>query len=227
MSLAFVEAGTPVTASGGSAITVTFGQTTQAGNWLILWVVGRAGATAPTTPTGWSILGQVTSATGTGCSATIFSKIAAGGDASPVIAASGSITWEGMNVEFAGGGPTITVDQTGSATGTTSPLVATAAAVDTNSADAVFTCSVITHSAATAATVSDALNNGVLIDNTNTTVSAVLQYGFGYSLATTAQPAADANTWTFTTTPVAGATLIVSAVVPRPPFIPRRMPLGV
>lgn len=184
------SAGTQVVGASGAAVsTEAYGQTPTAGHLLICFVAGAGVATSPTTPAGWSI-GK--NGTGNSTAATIFYKIAAGSDAVPTIAALTSQIWSVQLCEFSGNSG-VPLDQTGTATGTSSPVQATAGGVDAAIGDLLlFVGSELTSTSVTRTLTNTLTNASATVTGNNSATSATSHYTFGYGV-TTANSVADAD----------------------------------
>lgn len=182
------------------------GESRTAGNLLICWVNFTVHSAQPTISSGWSTAATITFGTPMFGGATVFYKVATGGDAAPTltVGASGQVL-NGQLGEFSpGGSGTISIDQTGTSTGTTSPLVTTAGGVDVAIGELVVWATSIAYSAAATKTISSSLNNGTAVDLNDSATSTASHYANGYAI-TTAHSSADAETGTFTTTSIQGA----------------------
>lgn len=222
------SAGSQVVGASGAAVsTETYGQTPTANNLLVCFVGGAGVATAPTTPAGWSV---GTAETGNSTSATIFYKIAAGGDGVPTIAALTSQIWSVQLCEFSGNATTSPLDQTGGGTGTSSPVVATAGAVDAALGELMcFVGSELTSTSVTR-TLTSTLNNGMSANVTgnNSATSATTHYSFGYGI-TTGNASADSDSMALSSTSKeTGFSVAVASFkllpLPPPPVYIRKIP---
>lgn len=215
--------------SSGGAITPAWGtnEGRQVGNLLVMWLLGTGTATLPTVPSGWTSAIQVA---GTSCSASIFYKIAAGNDGQPTVAAVTSTVLTGTLAEFQGNLITASpVDQTASATGTTSPLAATAASDDQATGELVVgAASVLLSTAGTMATLSEGWNTGAAVSvHNNSGTSTVNHYDMRYCF-TIKHSTADSDSFSYTTTNVTGAAVVMASflLAPYPTGVLNRMPLG-
>jgi len=198
------------TGAAGAAVTPAWGtgQNRTANNTLICCVAVTGTATLPATPSGWGVMRQNA---GTSCSATIFSKLAAGADAAPTIAAitSGTINaqlgeYSGLLQQQASG------DQSAAAQGTSTPIVATCGAVDAAVGELVVGCGVAINSSARANTMSHTINNCAGdVETSNGATSTVSHYCFTQG-ATTSRAAATSDSFAFQTTQLTGATVVVA-----------------
>ena len=174
------------------------GESRTAGNLLICFIGVTGTATLPVTPSGWTIAKQIA---GTSCSATIYYKIAAGSDTAPTIAAvvGGVIAYQ--LAEFSGNATTSPLDQTGSATGTSSPITATQGAVDTAVGELLLTCGSDFRSTGRAPNDTWTSNNATITQaGSNNGTTSTTHYSFGYSLATTSKASADTAVMTLSVT---------------------------
>ena len=196
--------------SSGAAVTPAWGtgESRTANNLLILWVDGQGSATLPSAPANWSIGIQKA---GTSCSASVFYKVAAGGDAAPTVGAVTSTVLTAQLAEFSGNATSSPLDKTGTAAGTTSTQVATAGAADTAGGELVVYATGALYSLAATKTLSNSLNNGATAHNTtNNSTSTVNHYDLGYGI-TTGNSAADADTFSFTTQRITGAVVALAS----------------
>src|SRR5262245_35490179 len=108
------------TAGGSASPAWGTGENRTAGNLLVLYVGVNKSATLPSTPQGWNVAAQVA---GTSTSATIFVKAAEGSDAAPSISGITSAFISAQLAEFSGAIPV--QHQSGTNTGTASPVTAT------------------------------------------------------------------------------------------------------
>lgn len=176
--------------SGGSlgALPWGSGESRTANNLLICTISVTGSATLPTTPTGWSIAKQVA---GTSCSATIYYKIATGSDGAPTFPGITSAIISGQLSEWMGNKQSSPLDQSGSATGTSSPITATAAGANTKQTDLIMMAGADRRSTARASNDTWTSNDGTVIaGGNNNGTSSTDHYSFGYiqnPTATTAQ----------------------------------------
>jgi hypothetical protein len=174
-----------------TAVTPAYGtgETRVAGNLLILYCTITGSATLPTTPSGWSIAKQVA---GTSCSATVYYKVAAGNDAAPTIALVTGGYIVGQLAEFSGVAATTPLDQSGSATGTTSPVTATFAGADTTAGELIVACGADLRSVARASNDTWTGNHCTFIlGGSNNGVSNLRHYSDAYAVATSSNAGAD------------------------------------
>src|SRR5215469_3058491 len=199
------------TGAAGAAVTPAWGtgQNRTANNQLVCCVAVTGTATLPATPSGWGVARQNA---GTSCSATIFSKLAAGADAAPTIAAITSGTINAQLAEYSGLVVSGTVEQTAAAQGTTSPIVASPGIADTNPGNLMVACGVALHSSArTNPAFAHTFNNGATAVSTNNNGTSVAShYNFGQGF-TTNNGAADSDSMAFTTTQLTGATVVLAS----------------
>jgi hypothetical protein len=192
-----------VGAAVNTAVTPAWGtsENRTANNLLICWVAGSQAATFPTTPSGWSIGVQ---RAGTSCSSTVYYKVATGADAAPTIAAVSATLWSVQLGEFSGGPSLTPTDQSAGNSGTSSPLVATAGAVDRGTGDLLIGCAGLTYGSSRAPTLTPTFNNATATAVNDGATSRTNHYGFAYGVGTT-NASADTFTLTYTTTQVTGA----------------------
>jgi hypothetical protein len=132
------------------------GASRTAGNLLLCSMCGFAAATLPTPPAGWSTAAQFS---GGICSASLFYKVATGGDAAPTVTGVSGASLTGQLLEFTrtGAAP---LDQAGTGAAVTSPIVATAGSADAAAGDLLFTVGALKYSAANANSQTVTFNNG-------------------------------------------------------------------
>ena len=207
MAIALVGTiGAVSTGASGAAVTPSWGtsETRVAGHLLLCWVGGEGAATLPTTPGGWTVAAQKA---GTSSSATLFSKIATGSDSAPTIALATSVIWNVQLAEYSGNDNSATPDKSATASGTTSPIVATDGSADSNPGNLVVGVAEIFYSAAASKTLTHTLNNGATPTATdNHATSTANHYSFCYGL-TTGNSSASSDSFAFTTTNITGAAL--------------------
>jgi hypothetical protein len=200
--MAYALVGTIGTASQGAAsaaVTPAFGtgESRVLGNLLICFVAISGVATLPTTPSGWSIGKQQA---GTSCSATIYYRLAAGADTAPTIAAITSGVIAAQLAEFSGNLAASPLDQTGSASGTGSPLTGTFAAVDALSGELIVMTGADLRSIARASNDTWTSNNATITAaGNNNGATSTNHYSNGYGV-TTAKASADTAVMTLSTT---------------------------
>lgn len=173
--------GTAVQGTSGNSVSPSFGasENRTAGNLLILFCTVTGTATLPTTPTGWIVGKQVA---GTSCSATIFFKPAEGSDSAPTVAGITSGLIAAQLAEYSGV-VSGTVNQSGSATATTSPVTATNAGADTVTASLQLTAGADRRSVARASNdtwTGNHVTTFTAAGNNNGT-SSTDHYSFAYS----------------------------------------------
>lgn len=190
--------------SGGSCSPV-YPQTPTANNLLEMRVAVAGSATLPGAPTGWSAGIQKA---GTSCSASSFFKVAAGGDASPTIAAITSGVISAQICEWSGNATSSPKDQTGSAAGTTATLTVTAGAADAASGELAICVNSAFYSTAATKTLSDSLNNGTVTSTQNNATSTADHYCFSDAI-TTSNASADSNTASQTTNRLTGGAAVL------------------
>lgn len=195
----------------GASVTPAWGtgENRTANNLLVCWVAGTGSATLPSAPVGWSVAKQVA---GTSCSASIFYKIAAGSDVAPTVAAVTGAVLSAQLAEYSGNNTSSPLDQTGSATGTTSPQIATAGTFDAKVGELVLGASAVFYSR-NVANVSGAstLNNGATATDTqNNSTSAPDHFDFTYGI-TTGNVFADSDSYAFTATHITGVAVVLAS----------------
>ena len=174
--------GTPSQVAVNTAITPAYGQTPTANNLLILWVGGRGANANPATPTGWSPGSQFLDAAHT-LTATVFYKIAAGGDPPPTIAATASMIWSAQLGEFSGA-PATPLDQSAGAFKSVTPGVLAAPATDALPGELVIYGGSLGSFVQTQTCASTG-HNFTANDTTNNSTSTAAHYIFGYGITTT------------------------------------------
>lgn len=213
MSYALVGShGAVATAVVGATCSPAWGasESRTAGNLLLLWSSVLAVSTFTATPSGWSVAKQIA---GTSVSQSLYYKIAAGGDAAPVLAGVTSGRQRAMLAEFSGNAASSPLDQVGSAVTTTTSMTATAGAVDAAAAELVIYGSVAVTTSGVARTLTDTLNNGATATNLATVNGTLVtdHYSFGYGI-TTGDSAADHDAWTISSaTGLTGAALAIAS----------------
>jgi hypothetical protein len=170
-----------------------------ANNLLICFVTITNSTTIPSTPTGWSLAKSVA---GTSCAAVIFYLIATGGDAAPTIFGDlGNSYTAAQLAEFSGNATSSPLDQTGSATGTTSPITATNGAADAATGELLIMTGADRRSLVQSPNDTWTSNNGtVTAAGNNNGSSAADHYSMGYILGTTANASADTSVMTLSNT---------------------------
>lgn len=184
----------------GAAVSPAWGasETRALNNLLVLWVAGSNTATLPAAPAGWTSVRHVgVSTTG---SASLFAKIATGGDAAPTVAIVASTVLSAQLAEFSGLDLVVTGDQNGSNTGTTSPVTATAnnpGGGDVAAGELVVYAGLAhtTNSPAMGSIVATLNNGATAHDTTNAGTSTLGHFNFGYGF--TASKGSDTYTLTF------------------------------
>jgi hypothetical protein len=214
--MAYALVGTIGVVSSGTSFTPTWGtgETRTADNLLICFASIPSSQFPPTTPSGWLIAKQLA---GTSCNATIYYRIATGGDAGPII--SSTIATFAQLAEFSGNATSSPLDQSGSAAGTSSPLTATNSAIDTASAELIVMAGVDFRSTARSPNDTWTSNNATIVQaGNNNAVSSTNHYSFGYSLATTSNAAADTAIMTCSvTTSITGLAIVAATFRLLPP----------
>ena len=209
MAISLVGAlGAVSTGASGAAVTPAWGtgETRLTGNLLVLHVAATGSASLPPAPSGWSIAIQ---RAGTSCSASVFFRIALGGDGAPTVAALSGGTINARLSEYTGNDPSSgsVLGANGASSGTGSPQSATNYAVDAALGGLMVSAlALIRSSAATLALNTATYNNATATYTSNAAVSTVSHYGFGYG-TTTANAAADSDSEAFTATSITGAAL--------------------
>lgn len=206
-------------ASAGAAPAPAFGtgEGRAAKNLLIAWAIAFGTTTLPSISTaGWNTaVSHTNGATTGGCTGAIFWRLAVGSDSAPTFNAISGVTQRAQLAEFTGtqngGTPT---DEPGNNGGTTSPLVATAAAADAFVGDLVIYLGNAFHSATQTAAVGSSLNNGATATDTfASSGSASDETVFGYGVPTS-RAAANAFTFTFVNSRVNSAVAILASFRP-------------
>ena|SRR5215468_4804285 len=220
--MAYALVGTPAAAtqgSSGASVTPTWGTglNRTAPNLLSCFVSVQGSATLPTTPSGWSIAKQIA---GTSCSATIYYKIAAGSDTAPTINAITSGVIAAQLMEFSGNATTSPLDQTGTATGTTSPITSTQSVADVQSGELLLMCGSDFRSTARSPNDTWTSNNGtVTAGGNNNGTSSVNHYSFGYILGTTSNASGDTAIMTLSVTTSITGLAVASSSFLLPPIV--------
>jgi hypothetical protein len=179
-----------------------------ADNLLICWVSGWSSATFPTTPSGWNIAIQKA---GTSCSATVYWRIATGGDAAPSIAAAASTAWGAQLGEFSGNTAASPVDQTANAAGTTSPLSANAAASDVAVGELLVAAAAMWYSSAATKTTAHTLSTvGSTNSNSNDGIATTWHWNFAWA-TTTSNSGADQDSFAYTITKITGTAVVLAS----------------
>ena len=202
--------GTVSVGAAGAAVTPAWGasESRTANNLLILQVAGDGSTTLPAAPAGWSIAKQVA---GGSNSSSIFYKIAAGSDAAPTVAGISSDVLSCRLAEFSGNATTSPVDQTGSATATSTPQTPTCGAVDAAAGELVLVTGNARYSLAATKTLSNTLNNGATSNNANNnSTSTVSHYDMCWGI-TTGNSAADASTFAFTSNRISAVAVVIAS----------------
>ena len=223
------SAGAVSVGASGAAVTPAYGQTPTANNLLVCCVGSAGSVTLPAAPSGWSLAVQIA---GNSAGASIFYKVAAGGDAAPTIAAITSTEIAARLSEYSGGATLSPLDQTGSASGA-GTIVATAGAPDAAIGELLIYCGMaFWNTSSTARRLTSTLTNATATgDASNTTSGTDYNYDFGYGI-TTAHTVADADSMAASTgTHLSGDAVVIAsfqlaAVAAAVPLGPRRMPLG-
>lgn len=166
--------------------TPAFGQATTAGNLLIAWVAVNSVSAASLTGTGWTQAVEVVS--GSSHLAAVWYRANCGAsESAPTFS-----NWTfGMLGEFSGGATSSPVDQTGSNSGASSPVVAACSLADTASGELFVSADWIGLSKSGTQTSSDTYNNATPSGNANNdATSTTSHYRFAYGI-TTANASAD------------------------------------
>lgn len=201
-------------AAGADVTTATFGtsEIRTAGNLLVAFVACTQTQTFPATPSDWYIVKQVQ--TGTTSSVSIFGRAATGSDAAPTIAnptPAGSGVLAVQFAEFSGvisGQP----DQTGSQTGTGSPITATFAGASAATSElwmAAYAARYTTNRSMTQTMTSNHVTTVTNAGN-NSGVSSADHYHFGYG-TTNSISGADTAVMTLSATTSLTTDVIVGA----------------
>lgn len=211
------SAGTAVQGASAAAITPTFGQTTTAGNLLVLMVAGISTTTGddalPAAPSGWFIAKQIAAAGNCDCS--LFFKTAAGSDGNPTVAGLTGQLLAGQLAEFhwSVAGLVPVPDQTSSAVGVAgATLTATNGTADAQAGDLVIVVGGVEYGTAATKTNTHAINNGAttnLIGNNNATSSRE-HYTFSWGI-TTGNSGATSDVFTIVTTTAAHEALVLAS----------------
>lgn len=216
--------GTPVVGASGAAITPTFAQATTKNNLLVLWVIGGGTVNAPAAPdASWTTVLKKSGVSGN--SASLFYKVAAGGDANPTVALVASTVLQGGVGEFSGNGTFVPFDQVGSGSGSSTPTTATNAAVDVLAGELLVAIASYKTTANTAVTISHTLATvGSTTNLTNgATSTQSVHYAFAWGI-TTSKGSADSDSFAFTGgTPSGTAVVLASFALPAvvaPFFVP-------
>jgi len=208
-----------------ATVTPAYGQTPTVNHLLLCWLVGSNGIN-PSTPTGWSLAEHDNGAT-------LFYKIAAGGDASPSFAAATNNQWIAQVGEFAGNVTSSPLDQVGESSFVTSnqtSSTAAAAAADAGAGELVAVCTMFYNTFSTSGTGADSLNNGATANTTTGYSNASSESGVIYDFCwgvTTGNSSADSDTSTITGgAPGAynGSMVIASFKAAPPSFTPTASP---
>jgi len=186
------------------------GSSQTVGNLLVLVVAGNEVNTKPSTPSGWSAA-QQTNSSGP-CSASIFYKIAAGGDAAPTVAAVASTIWSGQLMEFSGIDQNTILDQTGFANSSTgSSITCSNTSADVTGGELVISAGAVHYSAAATKTLTDAWNNDTAFTSTtNNSTSTKDHYSFSYGF-NTGNTSADTDTFSYTSTNRNGVAIVTAS----------------
>lgn len=218
MAPAIVGSPGPVSqGASGAAVTPAWdaGASRAFANTLILGVVTQGSATLPTVPAGWRVSNQ---RAGTSSTASIFYKTATGHDAAPTVSAITSAVITAQLTEYSGCDADLNFvrDNGGAASGTTSPITATAG-VAAASGELVVSAGGALYASAATATLADTFNNGATAtDTTNNATSTVNHYCFGWGV-TTSKASSQTDQLAFTGTPSDAVLVAVCLRVSRPP----------
>ena len=196
----------------GAAVTPAYGTgaNRSLNNLLLLLVSSGGSATFPAAITNWPIWLQQA---GTSCSASLYYKIATGADAAPTVPVVASAVHNAVLFEFSGAAAISPGDQKIGGSGTASPVVATAPAVDATARELLVAVGGAFHATSrTNPALKHTLNNGVgagtSTDNDSTTAAS--HYAFVYGI-TTSNAAADSDSMAVTTTQLTGAVLLLAS----------------
>lgn len=196
MAYALVKASTAVTGASGASVTPVFGQATAAGNLLIAWVATTAGTAAITTTSGgWT---RVSDPGGVDALVAIFYKAnSSASETAPTFTATGATFMWAALAEFSGGATTTPLDQSSSASGTTSPQVVAVGAADAASGELLVSAEEFALSNSGTHTSTDTYNNGATptTNFNNDSTSTKTHYRFAWG-TTTGNSAADQNSIT-------------------------------
>jgi hypothetical protein len=186
--------GTVSVGASGANVTPAYGanEDRTTGNLLICSVACTGSATIPSTPTGWT---SAASKAGTNVSAIIFYKIATGADAAPTIS---GVTNAVLSVQLAeySGASVGAKDRYGSASGTTSPLTATANGRDINKGELLIGVGAMRLAFGDGMAISATSNNASLTQVNNGGVGTAHHYDFARGI-TTSNAAADTYVQSF------------------------------
>jgi hypothetical protein len=210
MAIALVKAGT--VATGTTTISPTFGQTTTAGNLLVLLIAAQGSAdSTDRTPTGYT---RADGTSGDQAETNVYFKANCGaGETAPTYTDSGATSIAGVLAEFSGVATTSPLDQHISTSGgITSPQTATTAGADVGATELVLGIDRLVYSMAATKTTTNAFNNGATATDlgNNDGTSSANHYRFSYGI-NTGNSTADVLTCTFTTTNISGAARHISS----------------
>jgi hypothetical protein len=206
--------GTAVQGAASADASPAFGasENRTAGNLLVLFSSVTKSATLPSTPAGWTIAKQVA---GTSTSATIYYKVALGSDAAPTITGVTNGQIAAQLAEFSGVVASV-VNQSGSATGTSSPVTATNAGADTSTNSLILMASGDTRSANRAPNDTWTSNHvtAVTAAGNNNGVSNQVHYSFGYGNTNSTSGADTAILTASVTTSITGIAVVDAVFKP-------------
>lgn len=203
MAYVNVNTGTAAIGASGAAISPTCTAAT-AGNLLVIPAVGGGTINSPAAPAGWTR--QTPKAGNSGCSACIMWKIAAGGETGATLALVASTTLAAQILEFSGNASGTPTDQTGNASGATSPSLATFAGTDLLSGELIVCATVSKHSANATEAITTTLTtvaSTTSADN-HATATVSMHYQFSWGI-TTSNGSADTASFAFPTTNITGS----------------------
>lgn len=197
-----------------TANTPAYDHTPVAGELLLLFLEGN-GTTAPTTPTGWTLVKSV--AGNAGCRVSLWSLVAVGSDAAPTIPALAGVAFLARLCQITGAAASAPLDHvsTSGTTGTTSPGVVANSATDTAANEIVVAASVSHYTAGATKTLTNTITTNSVavtgqVDANNN--AAASQDHYCWSVALTANnAAADSNSFAFTTGSVSGSCTIIAS----------------
>ncbi len=205
---ALVKAGAIGAGTTGTAAPA-FGQATTAGNLLVAQVAA-SGATAITCSDGtWTSAGQVVS--GTGARAALFYKPNCGASEVAPTFTTSSVAIAAVLSEWSGAATATPLDQTGTATGTASPLAVTASGIDGGTGRLVICAYGWRTSGAVVASETDSTGFSQLVADS---ASRANHLGSPYSVTVTTGTSADTNTETESGGTVSSVAAVIASFHP-------------
>lgn len=218
MGIALVGSEGTVATAAAASITPTIPQSTTAGNFLQAWVTNIANV-APgaitTSSAGWTR--AVHLEFGSSASALFYKENIGSGEANPTFTSSGAGSAMTAKVdEFSGVATASSIDQSGSAHGTTSALSIAAALADAGSGDLVSCAVAIRYSVSGTKTFTDSLNNGATATGNSNDggTNSTKHYNFTSWGTTTGNASADTNSFSFTTTNIGECVGVIASFKP-------------